>query len=47
MSEMQQNQQERTQQKRREGEVTIDFKPEDKKKSPNKAGDYVDFEEVK
>jgi len=33
---------------RREGEITVDYKPSDKKKRNKKnTGDYVDFEEIK
>ena len=34
-------------QKKREGEVTIDAKPENKKKYSKDSGEYVDFEEIK
>ncbi len=32
---------------KREGEVTIEYNPNDKKKYPREKGDYVDFEEIK
>lgn len=32
---------------KREGEVTIKYTPNDKKKYPKGNGDYVDFEEIK
>ena len=48
MSEMQQNQENyRSHQQKREGEVIIDLKPSEKKKYPGNTGDYVDFEEIK
>lgn len=34
-------------QKGKEGEVTIDFTPDNKKQIRKDSGDYVDFEEVK
>jgi len=34
-------------QRKREGEVTIDSKPEKKKKYSKNSGEYVDFEEIK
>lgn len=34
--------------RRREGEVTIDYTPDKKsKKYPNNSGEYVDYEEIK
>ncbi|HEX2934635.1 MAG TPA: hypothetical protein VHO72_04725 [Bacteroidales bacterium] len=33
--------------KEKEGEVTIEYTPNDKKKYPKGNGDYVDFEEIK
>ena len=48
MSEMHQQQQSNNNsQRKREGEVTIDAKPERKKKFSNDSGEYVDFEEIK
>ncbi len=47
MSEMQQNQQAYSSQKKREGEVTIDVKPDKKKRYSEDTGEYVDFEEIK
>ena len=48
MSDMQQNQQDYyNAQKKREGEVNIDAKPDSKKKYPKDSGEYIDFEEVK
>jgi hypothetical protein len=46
MSEMRNNQQSYKNNKR-EGEVTIDYIPENKKQYPNNSGDYVDYEEIK
>lgn len=37
----------KNQQKKKEGEVTIDFKPNNKKHIRKDSGDYIDFEEVK
>jgi hypothetical protein len=34
-------------QRKREGEVNIDVKPEKKKKYSKNSGEYVDFEEIK
>ncbi len=34
-------------QRKREGEVTIDVKPDRKKKFSDNSGEYVDFEEIK
>ena len=47
-SKQQQKQRQRQQQKAQEheGEVTIDYSPQDKNKKPSK-GDYVDYVEVK
>lgn len=48
MSDMHQNQQAHyNNQKKREGEVTIDVKPEKGKTYPKDSGEYVDFEEIK
>jgi hypothetical protein len=48
MSDMHQNQQAQyNNQKKREGEVTIDVKPEKGKTYPKDSGEYVDFEEIK
>jgi hypothetical protein len=38
---------EATYKKEKEGEVTIDYTPNDKKKYAKGKGDYVDFEEIK
>ena len=35
------------QQKKREGEVNIDVKPDNKKRYSKDTGEYVDFEEIK
>lgn len=34
-------------QRKKEGEVTIEYTPENKKRIRNDSGDYVDYEEVK
>jgi len=48
MSDMHQNQQaSNNKQKKREGEVTIEVKPEKGKTYPKDSGEYVDFEEIK
>ena len=48
MSEMHQNKQANSSsQKKREGEVNIDVKPESNKRYPKDSGEYVDFEEIK
>jgi hypothetical protein len=48
MADMQQQQQAYyNRQHKSEGEVTIDVKPDKKKKFSKDSGDYVDFEEIK
>jgi hypothetical protein len=48
MSEMEQRQQSYNKKKQRsEGEVTIDYKPKNKKQYSDNSGEYVDFEEIK
>lgn len=47
VSEMQQNQQSYQQPNKREGEVTIEYQPENKKHHNRDSGEYVDYEEVK
>jgi hypothetical protein len=48
MSEMQDQQQAYyNKQQKREGEVSIDVKPDKKKKFSKDSGEYVDFEEIK
>ena len=48
MSEMRRNQQSyKNYNQQREGEVTIDYEPKNKKRYSNNSGDYVDFEEIK
>ena len=48
MSEMEQRQQAYNKRKQqREGEVTIDYTPKNKKRFSNNSGEYVDFEEIK
>ena len=34
------------QQQQKQGEITIDKKPEKKRKSKNDVGDYIDYEEI-
>jgi uncharacterized protein (UPF0333 family) len=43
----QNSQQESTNKKRKEGDISVDYKPNEKKHIPNNEGDYIDYEEIK